>query len=78
MSPLFSRPDWECDEFLLVKEAELSESQKEIRPDAGVTETSAKQKGRPERIGTAFCKLLLAATYVPASFPAQYHRPGEA
>jgi hypothetical protein len=26
----------------------------------------------------AFVNLILAVTYVPASFPAQYHRPGEA
>jgi hypothetical protein len=35
---------------------------------------------RPQSLiaNAAFEKIILAATYVPAPFPAQYHRPSEA
>ena len=37
-----------------------------------------KQKGRERFRRCGLLNLILAVTYVPASFPAQYHRPGKA
>ena len=41
--------------------------------------TSAQKNKRPVRIASDRpLNLILAVTYVPAQFPAQYHRPGKA
>ena len=37
-----------------------------------------KQKGRTRDLRMRPLNLILAVTYVPASFPAQYHRPCKA
>jgi hypothetical protein len=48
------------------------------RQDKPDDEINAKQKGRIRAMRMRPWKLILAATYVPTSFPTQYHRPGEA
>jgi hypothetical protein len=41
-------------------------------------ESPQKQKGRTRDLRMRPLNLILAVTYVPASFPAQYHRPCKA